>query len=211
MYTGSYDCTEGEEQQARDAMHLEPLENPYESGWGLIRYERFHSITARVDHRQKSFEELRLQQAECYDTHAIPTVPQGSKERIIAHVYVHAIADYYQVGELRDLAARNFETEIAQLEYITASDFVQIAAAVYENTIPDINSSLRHGLLQMALGHRERFLASKEFLAAISMQPELQQFAAEFLKELDTWHERRHESLHEDEEWSTVAKRIEKA
>lgn len=213
MYTGDYDGAAGEHPD--EGLYIEAY---LDANLGVV-FNKFHTITAKPAHQQASLEELRLQHLDpngaftrfTSSSDAIPTSPQGAKERMAAHIYAHGIADYYEVPDLRDLAARKFDMEVAQLEYITATDFVQIAATVYANTPPDIKSCLRQAVLKMALGQRARFMASKEFLAAIGTQTELQQFAADFLKALDSWHEERYESFQVDEGWSTGMKRIKRA
>lgn len=67
---------------------------------------------------------------------------------IIAHLYVYAIADYYELPALQDLAVEKFTAASIRWKNVPPGDLVELASVVYSNTT-DKAEELRHQLYKL--------------------------------------------------------------
>ncbi|CAK4033961.1 BTB POZ domain-containing [Lecanosticta acicola] len=96
------------------------------------------------------------------------------------HVYVYAIADYYEIPALQALALQKFAWERSKIEGVSPLELLQIASVMYTNTNSDA-SRLRGQLLSMAYEHPGASFNNEHFLSHIQQRPELQAFCADLL------------------------------
>jgi len=95
----------------------------------------------------------------------------------IAHVYVYAIAGYYSLADLKDLALQKYsDPSIA----IDVDQFADVVEAVYSCTW-EHDDGLRLETLNTALAQIEELMSSETFMQALAEASGLQDFAAQLL------------------------------
>lgn len=76
-------------------------------------------------------------EANTEEGNVVTSVEEGSEEELLAHVYVFAIADYYEMPVLQELAVMKFRQVRKRIEAIAAEDLIELASVVYTNTTDD--------------------------------------------------------------------------
>lgn len=99
-----------------------------------------------------------------------------------AHVLVYAIAEYYELPELRSLAAEKFKTTN---EALGIGDFLQLAKAIYWNT-KTADDDLRKELLLMLMTNHSEWLVAEQFMGALASDIELHEFTVTIMSAMST-------------------------
>lgn len=68
------------------------------------------------------------------ETAASTMAEADAEDELVAHVYVYAIADYYDLPALQNLAVTKFNSSADKWESISTEALVELAAVVYSNT-----------------------------------------------------------------------------
>ena len=90
-----------------------------------------------------------------------------------AHVLVYAIAEYYEVSELRLLALKKFSDS---KESLGVDEFLWLAKTIYSNT-KSPEDGLRKKLLLVLVTDYTDWLAAESFISALANDIELHEFA----------------------------------
>ncbi|KAK5015992.1 hypothetical protein LTR39_002318 [Cryomyces antarcticus] len=98
---------------------------------------------------------------------------------LLIHIKVHAIADYYDVPELRALAKESFNNTIAGP--FQAKGFADVAAEVYKST-PDYEKDLRGVILKATVEHIDELVDDIDFMSSIAGNSDLGDYAADFIR-----------------------------
>ncbi|KAK1084378.1 hypothetical protein LTR33_002695 [Friedmanniomyces endolithicus] len=121
---------------------------------GTIEHTMFDSIT--MDRM------LKFMYSGCYDVDAHADAPMASV--LVAHVHVCAIAEYYDVTRLKDLAAENFKAAARDFE---VERFIEVVQAVHQHT-PAVDTGIRPLLSALTVEHLDHLLDDNDFVNAIS-------------------------------------------
>lgn len=95
---------------------------------------------------------------------------------------VYAIADYYQIPELKALTAEKFAHTA---ESCSAEGIANIIKEVYQST-PDSDTVLRNHVCELSVNHSEALITDSEFMTRLSEEGE---FAKDFLRALVKEHQ----------------------
>lgn len=100
------------------------------------------------------------------------------EEPLIAHVYVYAIADYYDVPGLKTLAEKKFVVERDTSEALAIDKILAIAVAMYKSTSGPC--TLRRLLMELCHSNVKVTIQNKVFLEEIARRDDLQEFRRDF-------------------------------
>ncbi|CAK4033960.1 BTB POZ domain [Lecanosticta acicola] len=113
------------------------------------------------------------------DGHTESETP-SPEEPLVSHVHVYAIADYYQMPELQELALKKFADARTTRGTLNAEQLIHIAANLYANTTKQA-VKLRQELLTLAYESPNSSVDNPIFMGAIGERRDLQEFGADFL------------------------------
>ncbi|KAI7233226.1 hypothetical protein KC330_g5505 [Hortaea werneckii] len=103
----------------------------------------------------------------------------GVNARLIIHARVYAIADYYDIQGLRDLAFRRFTYDI---QSFAQEGFVYVVREIHELVSKD-EKRLRGFVRDVCCSNIDRFANDGFFMTAIARFPDLQDFSALLLRQ----------------------------
>jgi len=95
----------------------------------------------------------------------------------IAHIHVYAIAGYYEIPTLKELALKKF---IDPENAVEPADFAYVVQAAYLHTSDDAEE-LRRDVLAMALARVHELTEDEDFIATLAAMPGLHNFMVDLL------------------------------
>ncbi|KAK4580331.1 hypothetical protein LTR86_000534 [Recurvomyces mirabilis] len=116
---------------------------------------------------------------------AIPAVSDLVSQELLAHTRVYGIGEYYDLVNLKTLAAKKFDAVASKYAnpsiYWLVEGFVAVAEEVYRLTAPGGNS-LKDALTEVAMGRIGVITSNSMFMEALADADGLQEFTIELLR-----------------------------